>query len=99
MNYEAYLNGKEWELLRILVLQRDKNKCRLCSRRDCLEVHHLTYKRIGHERMSDLVTLCDRCHNDMHWIKRGIVASENMVLQSIPITKEVFVLKAKSILN
>ncbi len=31
-----------------------------------LEVHHLTYERLGHERPDDLLVLCERCHSVEH---------------------------------
>jgi phage terminase large subunit GpA-like protein len=39
------------------------NKCAHCGRGSSKhEVHHLTYERFGHERMADLVVLCESCH-------------------------------------
>jgi len=31
-----------------------------------LEVHHLTYERLGRERPDDLLVLCERCHSLEH---------------------------------
>lgn len=31
-----------------------------------LDVHHLTYDRVGAERPDDLVVLCHRCHAETH---------------------------------
>jgi|SRR5215472_14775278 len=31
-----------------------------------LEVHHLTYKRLGHEHPDDLIVLCPGCHAKAH---------------------------------
>lgn len=31
-----------------------------------LEVHHLTYERLGRERPDDLLVLCERCHSVEH---------------------------------
>lgn len=33
-----------------------------------LEVHHLTYERLGQELDDDLIVLCDRCHCEQHGI-------------------------------
>jgi len=83
--------------MRQLILHRDKNKCQRCNRRGGLEVHHLNYERVGREKDNDLVTLCDRCHNDIHWEQRGKIANKNMIMQSIPITKEEIIIKAQSL--
>jgi hypothetical protein len=31
-----------------------------------LEVHHLTYERLGWEQPDDLLVLCERCHAVLH---------------------------------
>lgn len=36
-----------------------------------LEVHHLTYERIGHEHPDDLIVLCPACHADVHGIEHS----------------------------
>ena len=48
----------------------DESKCFVCSLQ-CTgstgNVHHLTYERVGKEDVwNDLVTLCKRCHCDIH---------------------------------
>ena len=41
--------------------------CQDCGRTDRpLDVHHLSYKRLGHERPEDLRVLCRECHNKRH---------------------------------
>lgn len=34
-------------------------------------VHHVTYERVHEEKMSDLVILCEPCHQELHTIQRG----------------------------
>lgn len=76
--YAAYLNSTAWQRKRKKILRRDKHKCRTCGVNRYLVVHHRTYERVGHERLSDLITLCDGCHDavtasirrrqiDQHW--------------------------------
>jgi len=31
-----------------------------------LEVHHLSYRRLGNELLSDLIVLCVGCHKKQH---------------------------------
>lgn len=62
--YRAYLRSERWQELRLLVLLRDDHRCRQCGAIDRLEVHHLTYERLYHEALSDVVTLCRTCHRD-----------------------------------
>jgi 5-methylcytosine-specific restriction endonuclease McrA len=60
--YRAYLASPAWAELRRLVLIRDNHRCIACGRTSDLEVHHLTYARMGREPLSDLITLCHPCH-------------------------------------
>jgi 5-methylcytosine-specific restriction endonuclease McrA len=62
--YRAYLRSPQWAELRRLVLIRDGHECRYCGATVCLEVHHLTYERLYHEPLSDLICLCAGCHAD-----------------------------------
>ena len=59
--------------MRAARLEYDGHRCRTC-RHDgsawCLEVHHLTYDRIGHEDLADLITLCRQCHEAVTDIMR-----------------------------
>ena len=41
-------------------------KCCVCGNLNDLEVHHKTYKRLGREKLSDLVLLCKYCHKELH---------------------------------
>ena len=65
MTYEQYLRSPEWRRKREQRLRLDGYVCQKCgktSKEYRLEVHHLTYERLGHERMEDLQTLCVLCH-------------------------------------
>lgn len=64
--YQQYLNSKEWALKKKEVLFRDDYCCQLCGEVENLNVHHLTYNRVGDEALFDLVTLCAHCHAKEH---------------------------------
>ena len=66
-NYARYLRSRRWEFLRRLALERDRYTCRRCGDPDAheVEVHHQTYERFEDERLTDLITLCTRCHRDL----------------------------------
>lgn len=61
-NYGAYLASREWGILREQVRERSGGKCERCKRGDHQDTHHLTYERIGHERLEDLLGVCRQCH-------------------------------------
>jgi hypothetical protein len=64
--YETYLKSDIWKLRRANVLIRDNHECQMCGRTNYLHVHHITYKNLGKEPLSDLVTLCSFCHKKVH---------------------------------
>lgn len=63
--YHDYMQSDRWQQKRKLVLARDKYTCQRCGRKG-YDVHHMTYKRFGDERLTDLETLCRSCHNAEH---------------------------------
>ena len=69
VQYKTYLDSPEWDEIRQKRLQYDGYRCVECKddgSHSCLQAHHLTYQRIGHERLEDLVTLCHLCHSAHH---------------------------------
>lgn len=86
-SYDARFKHPSWFVLRKKMLQRAGNQCEFvdhstgvptrCQARksyQCiLHVHHLTYRRFGHERDEDLQVLCTRHHAavELMKVKRG----------------------------
>lgn len=64
--YREYLKSDSWRSKRERVLQRDSYRCRACEKRRATQAHHLTYERVGHEPLFDLVAICDVCHEAIH---------------------------------
>ena len=64
--YEQYLQSDIWKIRRDNVLARDRYECQMCGRTNRLHVHHIVYKNLGNEPLSDLVTLCSSCHKKVH---------------------------------
>lgn len=65
-SYADFLASSYWRRLRTRVLERDHHRCAECGSVERLVVHHLTYERLGRERLGDLVALCDGCHRRSH---------------------------------
>ena len=65
-----YLLSNHWRSVRRRKLKQEHNRCEnhigFTSPEPMLDVHHLTYKRIWHERMSELKVLCRSCHKKEH---------------------------------
>lgn len=65
--YQIYLKSAAWKEKRVLVLNRDDNRCVKCNSLDALVVHHTKYPEIlGTEQLEDMQTLCCDCHNVLH---------------------------------
>jgi len=63
--YEQYINSPQWKQTRADALKRAGYKCQVCGAPQAsksLEVHHVTYDRLGTELPTDLRVLCKDCH-------------------------------------
>lgn len=70
MLYRTYISSPAWRTsaARMAELAASGHRCRICNAGGGtarLEVHHRTYERLGRERISDLTTLCSKCHRDV----------------------------------
>jgi len=63
--YAAYIDSPQWKK-KARKIKRKRNRCEVCGCRDRLQVHHLNYDRLGHERPDDLLVLCEDCHIALH---------------------------------
>jgi 5-methylcytosine-specific restriction endonuclease McrA len=64
--YAKYLKTEHWKEIRLKVLERDNNQCLMCGTTKNINVHHKTYNNLGNEKLTDLVTICKRCHKLFH---------------------------------
>jgi hypothetical protein len=64
--YAAYLDSPHWQGLRLRYAASGRPKrCAVCHD-PAYELHHRTYRRLGRERLDDLVPLCHRHHEAIH---------------------------------
>ena len=71
--YADYIRSPEWSATRSRFLRSRlfTGRCVVCGRRaPTFDVHHKTYRRLGHERLTDLQALCRRCHDRVHVVAR-----------------------------
>jgi hypothetical protein len=68
-DYQRYLASREWAVLKRMVRERSYGACERCgagrldpNESNIAAVHHLTYERIGHELLEDLLGVCAGCH-------------------------------------
>ena len=66
VDYRTYIKSEEWQRKRELVLEFWDHKCATCFNHRDLHVHHRTYERLGEEKLTDLIVLCEGCHEKFH---------------------------------
>lgn len=64
-NYAAYLRSPHWVRFRASFRAADIPQTCICGDDD-VQLHHLTYERVGAELLSDVVPLCATCHSLVH---------------------------------
>lgn len=64
-NYNAYLRSPHWQATKARYRQSDLPQDCICGETE-VQLHHMTYKRIGGENLTDLTPLCHRCHALIH---------------------------------
>lgn len=73
-DYRAYLLTTHWRKLKRRKMAQADWRCESCSAPyGCgipIDVHHLTYERLGMEELSDLRVLCRACHTEAHGVTK-----------------------------
>ncbi len=73
MNYDEYMDSKEWEELRELASKRANKRCEFCTAPGH-SVHHVKYpKSFSEDELDNVVVVCKKCHELSHGIRRGEV--------------------------
>lgn len=84
--YNNYLNSIHWQKLRQNQLNEKSFRCQKCRKRKQhyeLQIHHKTYKHLGHEHETDLILLCEDCHKKTHIKKEKIKKAKNKKRKNI----------------
>lgn len=66
--YLSYIHSPAWAHRRALYYRTHPRRCAACGN-PRVELHHLTYDRLGHEDPRDLIPLCDFHHRQAHDIR------------------------------
>lgn len=66
-DYHAYIRSPEWQAVKQRYrASRLPQDCLRCGSSENIELHHRSYRRLGRERLSDIVPLCRDCHRRLH---------------------------------
>lgn len=71
VNYQRYIQSDKWKEKRAKIIE-ERKQCEMCDSAENLQVHHLTYKRLGNEDDRDLMLLCQNCHQHIHTDENAI---------------------------
>jgi len=67
--YIDYLSSPRWIEFRSRIIAKRGPYCEDCGVLGRVQLHHLTYTRLGREHDSDVKLLCGECHMATHKIK------------------------------
>lgn len=87
--YNRYLQTEQWQRVRKAVFERDEGRCTNCRRQltlEEMECHHIFYSgfnRFGHSQPDECITLCKKCHAEMHPHLQEEESAVNRVLKSL----------------
>lgn len=71
ISYKEYLQEDHWQFIRKLALKRADFQCERCKTAINLNVHHITYENLNHEKPEDVIVLCENCHKTIHRFDAG----------------------------
>ena len=63
---QDHLRSLYWKNLKQRRLKKANDLCEYCKKARPLELHHITYKRLGAEKLGDVRVLCRSCHSLLH---------------------------------
>lgn len=69
-DYPHYLSSPAWHDTRRRYFESDQPQDCICGETYELQLHHLTYERVGEEELTDLTPMCKRCHSMLHELER-----------------------------
>ena len=65
-NLWDYIKSDTWKQFKLSYYTRHVRECSKCKSTTNLNLHHLTYIRLGKELDRDVTCLCERCHKKKH---------------------------------
>ena len=66
IEYAKYLKTAHWKRVKKIIRYIYQDRCQICGKSKKLHVHHNRYKNLWHEELTDVILLCEKCHNKHH---------------------------------
>ncbi|MDM0459710.1 HNH endonuclease [Clostridium perfringens] len=94
---QAFYNSKEWHIVRTNIIARDLGLCKVCLSKNRIRVadvvHHIIELKESRElglRTSNLLSLCNSCHQEIHAkYRKGMVTKRNTQEELIKLISKV----------
>lgn len=68
-SYPHYLKSAHWADVRREYQASGLPQDCFCGETEAIQLHHMTYERVGREELSDLTPLCPTCHAMVHTLE------------------------------
>ncbi len=78
-NYKEYLDSYAWKAIK--KMKMEENSICECCWEPATTVHHLSYERRWSEKEDDIVSVCERCHNECHFINWYQIKNDELMLR------------------
>lgn len=65
-SYWDYLRSPHWIEFKRSYFKVHPRICEQCGSTEDIQLHHITYVRLGQERFADVTAKCGDCHNKKH---------------------------------
>lgn len=72
LSYKEYLASDHWKAVRARYYRTRSKECWVCGEKNGVDLHHMTYDRLGAEKLSDLAPLCREHHGEFHKKNPGL---------------------------
>lgn len=83
--YHEYMNSYEWAQLKIQYRRSGAPLCCFVCKQKTpnIDFHHLTYARLGSERLSDIAPCCQQCHDLIHTCHRTQTGPKKLNIKQV----------------
>ena len=87
-SYHDYIASEKWKIKRELYFAAKGRYCKACRSTSNIKIHHMSYDNFGNEPLSDLVSLCNKCHVKVHQLHRKAGRKTNLRMITMQYIRE-----------
>jgi hypothetical protein len=87
-SYHKYIQSEKWKIKREAYFAARGRYCKACRSTSNIKIHHMSYANFGNEPLSDLVSLCNPCHVEVHRLHRKAGRKADLRLVTLKYIKD-----------